>query len=117
MKRFILGSLSVLLLATTATAARAESANTTNRIAARPAALTTLNQSPHQIVVLAYQGEFREQGIPAYASLSSAYGNGRITAQDLISAAIAQNRVDPSALNDGAFINTIDSELYLLEQR
>jgi hypothetical protein len=72
--------------------------------------------SPFQLVSLAYQGMYRQQGIPGFAGLISAYHYRTITAQDVIKAAIAAKDLTPSVLTDRDYISAVDLQLFSLDR-
>ena len=90
-----------LVIATTALAPVAEAAEMTNK--------TQL--TPFQVTSLAYRGSFDEAGIPGYGSLESGIATGNIVAEDVIEAAIASGRLSAEALEDGAFVSSVDNQL------
>lgn len=51
--------------------------------------------SPAQLANLARNGYLTEQGIPSFAVLGTAHQMGRITAEDVIQAAIEDGRLAP----------------------
>jgi tellurite resistance protein TehA-like permease len=108
MKRLILGSLSVLLLATTASVVKAET-TVPNPTADSPTVRTHL--TPFGLVSLASQGYLKQQGIPSSANLTRAYHLRQITAKDLVQAAVKANRLSPETLNDESYINAVAAEL------
>ena len=115
MKRFILASLSVVLLsAVTAPTVKAETmavnSNMTDRIASSSYIL-----KPFNLVGLAYQGYFREQGIPSYGAFLSAYHGGEIHARDLVQSAIKTNRLPASALQDEDYLNAVETQLIFFD--
>lgn len=66
------------------------------------------------LVSSAYRGDFEEQGINSYAVLISNYEAGELTAEDLIEAAIESGELSPSALEDSAYVEAVDSQLSAL---
>lgn len=115
MKRLILASLSVLLLsAATAPTVKAEpmavNSNITNRIASSSYML-----EPFNLVGLAYQGYFQEQGIPSYGAFLAAYHGGQIQARDLVQSAIKNNRLPASALQDQEYLNAVETQLIFFD--
>ena len=69
------------------------------------------------LVNAAYQGRFKQWGIPAYAKLDQAYRGKQLTASDLIEAAIEANQLSPDALEDETYIKAVDTNLYGLVTR
>jgi hypothetical protein len=83
MKRFIFGGISMFAIALSGAA----SVNATQQV------------TPFNLVDLARNGYFQEQGIPSHGTLGGAYISKRIQAEDLVKAAIAQNRLASETLN------------------
>lgn len=96
MKRLILGGLSVLLL----TAAPATLAQTEAYNAATQQSTFNKQLTPFDLVTLAHRGYFQAQGIPSYTNFSSAYYLGKLTAKDLVQAAVSANQIQASTLTD-----------------
>ena len=111
MKRLILSGLSLLLVVgATAPAVRAqETAKNTAEIGTFPKYIYQI--TPFNLAEQAYRGYFKDQGIPSYDQLSSAYNEGRITALDLVKSAIQVNRLSPQALNERGYLNAVDAQL------
>lgn len=116
MPRLIIGSLSLLLMSVAiAPAVRAEMppANSSD---------STLENSPSaqeqttafNLVTLAYQGFFQEQGIPSAGALLQAYRAGDISAEDLVRSAIEANRLPPEVLDDREYMAAVQSYLNVL---
>ncbi|MBW4519246.1 MAG: hypothetical protein KME16_06035 [Scytolyngbya sp. HA4215-MV1] len=111
MQRFILASLTTLVLATAiAPAAKAES-TAVNLYTVSTAKASSAQLTPAQLVALANQGYFKVQGIPGSAVLTAQYNLGNIRAQDLVEGAIQANRLSPQAANDAGYIAAVDSQL------
>ncbi|MEO1209260.1 MAG: hypothetical protein AAFX78_06935 [Cyanobacteria bacterium J06638_20] len=89
-----------LVIATTALVPVAEAAET-NKV----------QLTPFQVTSLAYRGSFGEAGIPGYGALESGIATGDIVAEDVIEAAIASGRLSAEALEDGAFVSSVDNQL------
>ncbi|MEH2308354.1 hypothetical protein [Nostoc sp.] len=66
---------------------------------------------PFNIAFLAYQGAFREQGIPSVGTLLSEFQIGNLTAQDVVQAAIKANKLPTQVLNDRGYVNAVESQL------
>ena len=113
MKRFILASLSVLLLsAATAPDVKAESTALNPAVANTS---STVQLKPFNLVYLAYQGYFRREGIPSYASLITAYRTGQISALDIIQSAVNANRLPSEVLTNRAYISAVETQLNFLQ--
>ena len=82
MKRFVTATLSALALS----------------ILVNPAAQA--ETTPNELVNLARTGYLQDQGIPSHNGLAHAARFGQLSAQDLVEAGIADNRLSLEALND-----------------
>jgi len=86
-------------------------------VQAEPTAIRTVTTSvtqslsPFSLVQLASQGYLKAQGIPSNVGLFTAYAQGDITAQDVVTAAIAADRLPASALNDKSYLNAVETQL------
>lgn len=124
MKRLMFSGLglSVLLLSTAiAPTVKAEVTTTpsiqttvaTERIPERIAARMAV--TPFNLVFLAFQGFFEQQGIPSSMSLVSGYVNGKVTAKDLVKIAVDMNRLPSKTLTDQRYISEVESQLMALK--
>jgi hypothetical protein len=96
MKRLMIGTLSALLLSSAiAPIAKAE----------------TVEVTPAQLVSLAENGYLHDQSIPRAATLINEYQAGRITARDLVQAAIRDGRLTPNTLNNQEFLNAVARQM------
>ncbi len=123
MKRFALVGLSIVCLSLAATTSvkaetRTEQIAMSTGSLAEPLLWRIVNNAavnkkltPFTLVYLAYQGEYRMQGIPGFSSLQSATSSKTITAKDLVKAAIDANQLTPDAQNDRAYLNAVDLQL------
>lgn len=103
MKRIISVSLSFFLLASLSAPALAfDTPYSQGKIA------------PFNLVGLAYQGFFEEQGIPSAEALFSAYRRGEISAEDVVKGAIQANRLSSELLKDSNYISAVNSQLEAL---
>ena len=111
MKNLIIGSLSLLLISTaTAPAVRAE--KTVFNPAVTGSTGSYIPQiTPFNLVNLAYQGNFREQGIPGYSSFRLAYLGNKISALDIVRSAVKANKLPQAALSDKRYINAVANQL------
>lgn len=117
MKRLILSGLSLLLVVGASTpAVRAqEIAENTAKVGTSRNYIYQI--TPFNLASQAYRGYFKDQGIPSYNQLSSAYNEGRITALDLVESAIQVNRLSPQVLNERGYLNAVDAQLSSLANR
>lgn len=67
--------------------------------------------NPFGLVNLARNGTFNDRGVPGFGRLSAAHQAGRITAADVIRAAIADGRLLPEALNDSRYMRSVEQHL------
>ena len=67
--------------------------------------------TPFALAALAYQGEYRSQGIPSFGSFLTAASNKTVTAKDLVAAAIAANQLTPDTQTDIGYLNAVDLQL------
>lgn len=67
--------------------------------------------TPFNLVRLAYQGFFEDQGIPSGDSFLNAYQNKTITAEDIVKGAIAAQKLSSDVLDDSEYIAAVGSQL------
>jgi hypothetical protein len=102
MKRSIIGKISLAVVAFSsmfslhANAAPSSSSQTT---------------TPVNLVNLARNGYFQEQGIPSHSALRTAIARGQVNAESLIQAAVEENRVSPETINDEGYVNSVEMKL------
>ena len=108
MKRLVLGTLGTLLIATATTPALAEktSSNSPNRHN------NITEVQPFNLVYLAYQGYFADQGIPSNGAFTHAIKTKKVTATDLVESAIARGRLSPETLNDSSYLASVKAQLF-----
>ncbi|MGG6264932.1 hypothetical protein ACQ4M3_02555 [Leptolyngbya sp. AN03gr2] len=73
--------------------------------------VTTPLLTPYNVVNLAYQGYFREQGLRGYGVFTDGCNQGTLTANDVVRAAIRANRLPESILSDRGFMNAVDANM------
>ncbi|MEH2393478.1 MAG: hypothetical protein V7K21_18080 [Nostoc sp.] len=66
---------------------------------------------PFNTTFLAYQGYFKEQGIPSGGALVSEFQIGKVTAKDVVQAAVKANKLPAQVLNDKSYLNAVESQL------
>jgi hypothetical protein len=111
MQRFLKGTIFALVVMTTAGAASA------SEVAATSSMTPSNNEiKPFNLVHRAYSGHFSAAGIPGFQTLTTAYHNGQIEAEDLVKTAINQGRLSPDTLMDQGYINAVEFQLQELEQ-
>jgi hypothetical protein len=119
MKYLTIASLSILCLFPIATTPVRSAIAIDNAVAlATPQRTNTVSTkiTPFALVSLAYQGQYRSQGIPGFASLISAYHFRTITAKDVVKAAIQANELTPDALTDRDYLSAVDLQLFSLDR-
>jgi hypothetical protein len=67
--------------------------------------------TPFNLVSLAYQGEYRTQGIPGFGSFKNGISSETITAKDLVKAAIDTKQLSPDAQTDRGYLNAVKQQL------
>ncbi len=116
MKRIALVSLSILCLSLAATTSAIAGTRTehTSMTAAINNNTANTQLTPFELVSLAYQGEYRMQGIPGFGSFQSATSSKEITAKDLIKAAIDANQLTPDIQTDRSYLNAVEQQLSIM---
>ncbi|RUT14161.1 hypothetical protein DSM107010_07020 [Chroococcidiopsis cubana SAG 39.79] len=71
---------------------------------------------PFNLVYLAYQGYFRDQGIPGYSAFLAAYEAGRVSAEDLVQSAVKKNKVSPETATDRGYLRAVKSQIESLRK-
>jgi hypothetical protein len=67
--------------------------------------------TPFNLVSLAYQGEYRMQGIPGFGSFQFATSSNTITAKDLVKAAIDAKQLTPDTQTDRGYLSAVEQQL------
>lgn len=67
--------------------------------------------NPFQLVNMAYEGAFVEQGVPGHLQLEQDYTTGRIRPRDLVMAAVQAGDLPESRLQDQGYINAVRSQM------
>jgi hypothetical protein len=67
--------------------------------------------TPFELVARAYQGAYRTQGIPGFSTFLNNSSNKKITARDLVKAAIEANQLAPETQNNLEFLRSVDNQL------
>lgn len=80
-------------------------------IASPFSANATSQTTPFNLANLARTGYFQEQGIPSHSALRKAIASGQVNAENLIKAAVEENRISPETLNDEDYINSVEMKL------
>ncbi|GEM_PF-764933 len=109
MERLLLATIGTILVATTAAQpvlAKKTAANsnvTQNQV--------VKNITPFNLVSLAYQGKFKNQGVGGYHSLLSAVRFGEISGKDLVQHGIDSGRLSPETINNSGYIQAVEFQL------
>lgn len=101
MKRLIIGTLSALFL---------------SAVVAPVVRAGTVEVTPAQLLSLAENGYLQDQGIPRASTLINEYQSGRITARDLVQAAIRDGRLTPDVINNHEYLNAVVQQAHELYQ-
>jgi hypothetical protein len=67
--------------------------------------------TPFNLVGNAYQGVYRDHNIPGFASLIDGARTGRITAKDLVKAAIESEHLLPGTIDDRDYLRSVEVQL------
>ena len=94
MKKLIFGSFVSLLVVTTNSVMAAEI-------------------TPSNLVFQGYQGRLASEGIPGYATFLQGVYLGKIDAETLVKAAIAQEKLSPETARDESYLRQVNSSLFL----
>ncbi|MBV9386558.1 MAG: hypothetical protein JOZ78_09045 [Chroococcidiopsidaceae cyanobacterium CP_BM_ER_R8_30] len=114
MKSLLIGSLSVLLL--TAVAVPVANGQPVTLNSATTSSFSRQYLTPFKLVHLAYQGYFKDQGIPGYSALVMAHEDGKVSAEDLVVSAVKANRLSAQLLRDQEYFSAVDTELWELKR-
>lgn len=108
MKPVILAGLSALLLVSATPAVQAQTT-----VEAMPANADTIGMAvtPFNLVFLAYQGFFEQQGIPKFNGLINRYQSGQVSAVDLVKVAVSMRRLSPETLNNKGYLAAVERQL------
>jgi hypothetical protein len=109
MKRIILGGLSLLLLSTAA--APAAFAQATSEAPPENAETLGMAVTPFNLVFLAYQGFFENEGIPKFNRLITEHQAGRVTSEDLVEVAINMRRLPADTINNRGYLSAVERQL------
>lgn len=115
MKRLIFGGLSALVMAAGfASVVEAKPVTSNPRIAVSPSHSTDstwTRTQPFNLVHLAYQGFFENEGIPMGGRFLNDYREGQITAADLVQVGIKTNRLPAETQDDREYIHAVELQL------
>jgi hypothetical protein len=105
MKNLLLASLSTLILATSP--AYSQSIEMENHQGDR----NIVEVTPFNLVYHGYQGYFSDLGIPSNGAFLQAIRFGKITAKDLVKAAIEKGRLNVDRIDDEGYIKMVQIRL------
>ena len=114
MKRYL--SICLLVIVILLTANTSVEASSKTEVSTKPLVLASDRHStryltPFELVHSAYQGQYRDHSIPGFGSLSDGVRSGKITAKDLVKAAIESKRLPPQAIDDRSYLGYVDLQL------
>jgi hypothetical protein len=73
--------------------------------------------TPFNLVFLAYQGFFENEGISKFSGLVDDYRAGTVTAENLVEVAVSMRRLSPDTLSDRAYVAAVRQQLDALTRR
>lgn len=114
MKSLLIGSLSVLLL--TAIALPTANGQSVTLNSTTTSSISRKYLTPFNLVHLAYQGYFKNQGIPSYSALVMAYEDGRVSAEDLVESAVKANQLPAQVIRDQEYLSAVNTKLWELKR-
>jgi len=104
MQRTLFGTLSVLLLS-----AAAAPAALAGEVAINTSDAIARGTSPFALVNQAQRGQL--DGMPGFAQFDTQVELGRIDAEDVVRAGIAEGRLSANALDDEGYVNAVKTQL------
>ncbi|PSB59632.1 hypothetical protein [Chamaesiphon polymorphus] len=125
MKRYLSIGLTVVLISLTANTsveARGKTEVITKpEVSTKPLVLAsdrpyTGYVTPFELVHSAYQGKYRSHSIPGFGSFIDGARTGKITAKDLVKAAIESKQLPPQAIADRSYLGYVDLQLKSMRQ-
>ncbi|TYQ27467.1 hypothetical protein [Pseudanabaena sp. UWO310] len=112
MKKVLLTFLPALLLSATAIAPAAKAQDIMQMPSVEVKMKVTL--TPFNLAYLAHQGFLVDQGIPDSAELMRGFNEGRITAAQVVKAAVDSKNLPAAFLNNDSYIASVKQQLYIL---
>jgi hypothetical protein len=76
-----------------------------------PAIATIPLLSSYDLVFMAYQGYFREQGLREYEVFTDGCNQGKIQAKDVVDVASKANRLPPDIISDRGYMSAVAANL------
>ncbi|WP_242044396.1 hypothetical protein [Leptolyngbya sp. FACHB-1624] len=113
MKRFLLTAFSLMLVSTTSTVPASAQPRINQEIASNNLGTTqtTVRLSPADLAHFAYRGYFKSQSINGYGSLIQDHNTGKVSAKDIVQAAVNTHHLPASTLDDRGYLNAVDNQL------
>ena len=114
MKRYL--SIALAVVAISFTANISVEARGKTEVSTKPLVLASDRPStgyitPFELVHSAYQGQYRLHSIPGFSSFIDGIRTGKITAKDLVTAAIESKTLPPQAISDRSYLGYVDLQL------
>ena len=78
---------------------------------ARQSVSSSYSISPRELISLARQGQFKAQGIPSHDNFRHRVRTSKITAQELVASAIANNRLPQEVSSDRRYLDAVANHL------
>lgn len=117
MKKLLLTGLTTLVMTSAMLpAAFAESNPRYNPNFPMQAQIDGMYVSPYNLVFLAYQGLFENEGIQGGNALVVEYRAGRVTPERLVKTAVGMNRLSMETLNNRGYLNAVRGVLENLDR-
>lgn len=110
MKRLVVSSLSLLVIST-AYMPGLRAQTTAYNPAASGQTQSYVSTTPVSLVNLAYQGGLRNQGIPSYNDLRTAYQAKQVSAEDIVRSAVKAKILPEQVLSDKGYLNAVEAQL------
>lgn len=117
MKRLIIGSLSLLFLSSLSVPVAQAQTQAINSETYGTTVNPVYQLTPFELVSMANQGYFQEQGIPGYIELVSAHRMGRLRAEQVVEAAIRAKKLSPQIARDRGYLSAVEAQLQRLNIR
>ena len=70
--------------------------------------------NPFEVAFLAYRGELSDHGIPGYNTFRMQYRLGRITADDVVAAAIEAGYVTATMIDDDGYVKAVENQVDII---
>lgn len=106
-----LAVIAILLAINTSVEAKGKPAVMTKQVLRVSDRIQTEYKTPFELVGSAYQGQYRMQSIPGFGLLIYSYRIGKITAKDLVKAAIDAKTLPAQAISNRDYLSNVDWQL------